>query len=213
MGSGGIGGAGRGKAARAPHGAPASNRSRTGRVTSRFLVLAAYTAAIFLTLPYGPRIGLGFLRTGIGSFAFGWGIIGAAIAGALALLALLRRRGAPAWAYATLGLAAVGYLVAFAWLSAARLERVHLPEYGVAAFLAWRCMEPLVPGLVPGYVAGAVLAAAIGGADELLQSIVPGRVCDWRDALANALAAVLGMLVVATLRATRPLSDGPSSRR
>ena len=133
--------------------------------------------------------------------------------GLVGLIVLLRRRGAPAWAYATLALAAAGYLVSFAWLSAARLERVHLPEYGLAAFLAWRCMEPLVPGLVPSYAAGAALAAAIGGADELLQSVVPGRVCDWRDALANALAAVLGILVVATLRAKRPLSDGRSSRR
>jgi hypothetical protein len=177
------------------------------------VVLAAYSIAIFVTLPYGPRLGLGLLRTRIGGFVFGWGLVGAAIAGAVVLLVLLRRRRAPAWAYATLGLAAAGYLVAFGWLSAAHLERVHLPEYGLAAFLAWRCMEPLVPGLVPSYAAGAVLAAAIGGTDELLQSLVPGRVCDWRDAFANALAAVLGILVVATLRATRPLSDGPSSRR
>ena len=121
----------------------------------------------------------------------------------MALVALLWRRGAPGWAYATLGLAAVGYLGAFAWLSTARLERVHLLEYGVAALLAWRCVEPIVPGLVPSYAVAAALASAIGGADELLQSIVPGRVCDWRDALANALAAVLGILVIATLRSGR----------
>ena len=212
MGPGGIGGAESGEAARAPHGPRVSESART-RTAGRFVLLGAYAVTIFVTLPYGPKLGLGMLRTGIGSFVFGWGIIGAAIAGAVALMVVLRRRRAPAWAFATLALAAVGYLVSFAWLSAARLERVHLPEYGLAAFLAWRCMEPLVPGLVASYAAGAALAAAIGGADELLQSIVPGRVCDWRDALANALAAVLGILIVATLRATRPISDGPSSRR
>src|SRR5439155_1460893 len=108
-----------------------------------------------------------------------------------------RRRRAPARAYAALAVAATGYALAFSWLSAQRLERTHLPEYGIAAWLAWRAVAPLVPGPLAGYAAGAALAAAIGYGDELLQGIVPGRYYDIRDVAMNALGAVLAVIVIA----------------
>jgi len=113
----------------------------------------------------------------------------------------LRRRRAPARAYAALAVAAAGYALAFSWLSAQHLERTHLPEYGIAAWLAWRAVAPLVPGPLAGYAAGAALAAAIGYGDELLQSIVPGRYYDLRDVGMNALGSVLAVIVIAAARA------------
>src|SRR5207247_4582491 len=103
------------------------------------------------------------------------------LAGAAALVLVLQRRHAPARAYAALVVAAGGYALALSWLRAHHLERTHLPEYGIAAWLAWRAIAPLVPGPLAGYAAGAALAAAIGYGDEVLPSLVPRRSYDIRD--------------------------------
>jgi VanZ family protein len=46
-----------------------------------------------------------------------------------------------------------------------------------------------------------LLAVAIGWGEELIQRFVPGRVYDLRDVAANALGALLGLLVLVALRA------------
>ncbi len=158
---------------------------------------------IYALLPYGPRIGLGLLRTGPGGWLLGRGLPILAIAGALLVMRVLVRRHAPPWAYAALAIAAATYVIAFSWLRSAHLERTHLPEYGLAAWLAWRALHPLVPNAIAGYAAAAVLAATIGYVDELIQWILPGRVYDLRDIGMNALGAALGTLVLAALRSGR----------
>ncbi|TMB49379.1 MAG: VanZ family protein [Deltaproteobacteria bacterium] len=158
---------------------------------TRWAALGAYVAAIYASLPFAPRVGLRFLRTAPGSWVLGPGLALVVLAGAAALVLGLRRRGAPARAYAALAVAA----------GAHHLERTHLPEYGIAAWLAWRAIAPLVPGPLAGYAAGAALAAAIGYGDELLQSIVPGRYYDIRDVGMNALGSVLAVIVIAATRA------------
>jgi len=168
---------------------------------TRWAALGVYVAAIYASLPVAPRIGLRFLRTGVGNWLLGPGLPLVVLAGAAGLLLTLRRHRAPARAYAALAVAAAGYALAFSWLSAHHLERTHLPEYGIAAWLAWRAVAPLVPGPLAGYAAGAALAAAIGYGDELLQGIVPGRYYDIRDVAMNALGAVLGIIVIAAARA------------
>jgi hypothetical protein len=170
---------------------------------SRWLALACYVAVVYSTLPVGPRIGLRLLRTAPGGWLLGPGLPALAIAGAALLALRVRRRRGPAWAWAAVATAAVGYTVAFSWLRAQHLERTHLPEYGVMAWLAWRALAPLVPG-APGYVAAAALASAIGWGDELLQRVVPGRVYDLRDVAMNAAGAVLGVVVIAAMRAGSP---------
>lgn len=164
-------------------------------------MLGAYVAAIYASLPFAPRLGLRFLRTAPGSWFLGPGLALVVMAGAAALVLALRRRRAPARAYAALAVAAGGYALALSCISAQRLERTHLPEYGIAAWLAWRAIAPLVPGPLAGYAAGAALAAAIGYGDELLQSIVPGRYYDIRDVGMNALGSVLAVIVIAAARA------------
>jgi len=169
--------------------------------TRRWAALGAYVAAIYASLPFAPRLGLRFLRTAPGGWFLGPGLALVVVAGAVALVLALRRRHAPARAYAALAVAAAGYALALSWLSAQHLERTHLPEYGIAAWLAWRAVAPLVPGPLAGYAAGAALAAAIGYGDELLQSVVPGRYYDIRDVGMNALGSVLAVIVIAAARA------------
>jgi hypothetical protein len=169
-------------------------------VARRWLALAAYTAAIYGFLPLGPRVGMAIGRTALGGWLLGPGIIllTAAATGALGLV--LVRRAAPLRAYTMLLGAGIGYVLAFSWLSGQHLERTHLPEYGIAACLAWWALGGVMPGTVSRYVAAAALAAAIGYGDELLQRVVPGRVYDLRDVAMNAVGAVLGTLVLAATR-------------
>src|SRR5438105_5473500 len=187
-------------------GASEASEHRTGpqvsmSSTRRWAALGAYVAAIYASLPFAPRLGLRFLRTAPGGWFLGPGLALVVVAGAVALVLALRRRHAPARAYAALAVAAAGYALAFSWLSAQHLERTHLPEYGIAAWLAWRAVAPRVPGPLAAYAAGAALAAAIGYGDELLQSIVPGRYYDIRDVGMNALGSVLAVIVIAAARA------------
>jgi len=128
--------------------------------------------------------------------------------GAIAIVVRLRRRAAPAGAWALAVLVGLGYALALGWLRAVRLERVHLPEYGIAAWLAWRALVPSMGDRWPVYVAAWLLAAAIGWGDELVQGMTPGRYYDVRDIGANALGAGLGVMALAVWRA----GDGPAVR-
>jgi len=170
-------------------------------VRARWALLAGYVLAIYATLPVGPRVGLRLLRTGAGAWLLGPGLGVIVVAGTVALLLVLRRREAPPWAYAALALAAAGYALAFSTLRAQRLERTHLPEYGVAAWLAWRALDAMAPGEPWTYAGAAAIAAAIGYGDELLQAVVPGRYYDLRDVAMNAAGALLGVVVIASMRA------------
>ena len=175
-------------------------------------VLALYVVVLYGLLPLGPTIGLGAIRTAPGAWLLGpgLGIIGVVIG--IALLVLLWRRGAPPWAFAALVLAAIGYTVVFTSLRAQRLERTHLAQYGIAAWLAWRAVTPHVRSAPAAYAAAALIGTAIGWGDELVQAVLPNRVYDLRDVAMNAAGAVLGVIVLAACRAGR-VSDGSSSRR
>ena len=163
----------------------------------RWLALGAYAALLYGLLPYGPAIGRAVQDTAAGRYGLGSGAVWIVVAGSLLVAERLRRRGAPLLAYALAGTAAVGYAAALLWLRAIRLERVHLPEYGIAAWLAWRAVSPALGTRWPAYVTAAAMAAAIGWGDELVQAVTPGRFYDLRDVAANALGATLGTLIVA----------------
>lgn len=177
----------------------------------RWLALGAYAAFLYGLLPYGPAIGRAVQDTTIGRAALGRGAVVAVAFGSVVLLGRLWRRRAPVSAYALAALAAAGYGAALLWLRAIRLERIHLPEYGIAAWLAWRAVAPAVGGRRIAYVVAAILAAAIGWGDELVQSVTPGRFYDLRDVAANALGATLGTLVLAAWHAAPP-SESSTSR-
>jgi hypothetical protein len=169
-------------------------------VSRRWLAVGAYAAAIYATLPVGSTIGRTIVRSAGGAWLFGPGAGVLVAVGALVLVATLVRRGAPASAYAMLAATALGYAVALAWLSGQKLERIHLPEYGLAAWLAFWAAGATVATPGARFALAAVVASALGWGDELLQKVVPGRVYDLRDVAANAVGAVLALALLATLR-------------
>jgi len=176
----------------------------------RWMVLGAYAAAIYGTLPYGPAVGRSVLRSPAGSWLLGPGIGLIALAAGACVVAVLWGRRAPSSSYVALALAGGGTMLGLAWLRAQHLERVHLPEYAVAAWLAWRALDAHGLRSARAYVGAALIAAALGVGDELLQAVTPGRVCDVRDMMANALGGTLGVLLVAALHKAPAGGDQPA---
>ena len=168
----------------------------------RWRALCAYAALLYGLLPYGPAIGRTVQASTIGSWILGRGIVWVVLAGVGVTALRLRRRAATPSAWALGGAAVLGYALALLWLRAIRLERVHLPEYGIAAGLAWWALVPQVGDRAVTYVLAALIAAVVGWGDELVQSITPGRYYDLRDVAANAVGATLGATVIAVWRSS-----------
>ena len=75
-------------------------------------------------------------------------------------------------------------------------EAFHFIEYGLVGVLSYRALrnrmrDPLV------FCAAGFLGALLGGLDEMLQYLAPGRFFDFRDMLINAIAAWLAIAGVA----------------
>ncbi len=87
-------------------------------------------------------------------------------------------------------------------------ERFHLIEYGVLAYLAYRAFR-LDFSETKAYVLSFLLSSGFGFFDEIVQYILPNRVYETRDAMTNALAAAVGLMVVKVL--VRPDSSGVAS--
>lgn len=85
-------------------------------------------------------------------------------------------------------------------------ERSHLMEYGILAVFMYEALHerarngyraPLPP------VSAFVAASLVGILDEIIQSILPQRVFDWRDILFNVLAVLAAIIGMVTLRWAR----------
>ena len=165
---------------------------------ARWAVLALYTAGIFLSLPYTPRL----VRWSNARFGPEAAILVVASVLALAGALLVRRlpsvRAAFPWPH--LALAALWLACWAAWrlLASSPIGRIHLPEYGLLAVLAgWA-----VGGRILAAIGSGIAAASVGFLDELVQLVTPGRVFDWWDVAINVAAAILGGLTCAWWRWT-----------
>ena len=165
---------------------------------ARWAALAMYTAGIFLSLPYTPRL----VKWSSARFGAGAAIVAVGalllLAGAVCVHRLGKARATFPWPH--LALAALGLAAWAAWrlLASSPIGRVHLPEYGLLAILAARA----VGGGRGAAIGGGGAAAGVGVLDELAQLATPGRVFDWWDVALNAAAALLGGLACAWWRWT-----------
>jgi VanZ family protein len=166
---------------------------------------------VYAAIPFTAALGNAFVATPVGSWVFGPGLLLVVLLGAAGILGWLRRRGAPLWAYLLIGLAGAAYFVVLGSLAVRPLERVHLPEYGVAACLAWFAVRSHGTSAVNAFAATFVLTALLGWGEEVIQYFVPGRFYDWRDVTLNALSAWLALLVLVALRSGE--GRGQAARR
>jgi hypothetical protein len=166
----------------------------------RTTLLGAWIALIFAMAPVTRPIASAVLGTRVGAWAFGPGLLVVVGAGTVVLARGLARRGAPVGVWMLLVLAAVGYLGALQWLTVQPIERIHLPEYGIVAALAWWALRGR--GFTVGRAHGGALALTlvVGLLDETVQLVIPRRFFDWRDVALNGVAGLLALLVVGAAR-------------
>jgi hypothetical protein len=161
---------------------------------SRWIAVATYVTAIYLTIPYTSRVWLALsARVRLSPATLSIIILSATAAGVLAVLLRvagfnIRRLGA------TLLLAgAYAYLLRTAFVEP--IERIHLIEYGVLPGLIWWAMGSRVTARTILMVW--LLAADVGVFDELIQHFTPGRFGELRDVVINWESSTLGFMVVA----------------
>ena len=83
------------------------------------------------------------------------------------------------------------------------LEKVHLIEYGVLAYLVLNAATVTRRG-GPGAAVAALFIALAGAGDEALQKIIPERVFDPYDIVANWLGGALGAVAWVAASAASP---------
>jgi hypothetical protein len=163
-------------------------------------LLIGWIALIFAMAPVTRPVADWVLATRLGAWAFGPGLLCVVGAGTVVLARGLARRGVPLGVWVLLIAAAGGYLVALGWLTVRPIERIHLPEYGLVAALAWWAFRGR--GVAVGRAHAAALGVTLGAGltDEVIQLFVPRRFFDWRDVALNGVAGLLALLVVAAAR-------------
>jgi hypothetical protein len=80
-------------------------------------------------------------------------------------------------------------------------ERSHVLTYGLLGFLAARDLLAAGKNMFTKNLFKAIIfAALISGADELFQSLLPYRVCDFRDFVTNDISAIFGIALLLVFR-------------
>jgi len=171
----------------------------SGSERNRWLVVVAFTAIVYSTLPVAPAVWRSFARS-----IAPWDRHAAAVA-LVAVAAWVawrcRARLAALDAKRWLGLLGIGavYVAEMARTDLTPAEKTHFLSYGVLAWLVWRALVPRRGG-AGGMVAALTLTALIGLGDEGIQYLLPRRFFEWKDVWLNALSAGLAIGVIALLR-------------
>jgi len=162
------------------------------------LFLAASVYAVPFLVSWLGRNGMG------GLVRYGPGVM---IAGGLVWLGWRFQgsphRGSRRWILLFLALGA-GYGIFLFRLTRYPVERVHLLEYGLLAFLCGWAMEEDHLGRVRTALYAVTGVLLVGFLDEVLQGLVPGRYYDPRDLALNASSGIFGILFYLLHRRLNP---------
>ena len=153
----------------------------------------AYLTVVYATLPFARPIWRRIEPLIAHRETFWFLAAGAALAAALALRVWTAgpvRRAAGVVLLAAV-LAAYVALLFFFYRGRLTIEKVHLIEYGVLAYLAFNATRVTRRGGA-GAVVAALFVALAGAGDEGLQKLIPQRVFDPYDIVANWLGGALG---------------------
>jgi len=172
----------------------------TSTARRRTLLLAVWVGTIFCMAPVTRPVAEWVLATTVGRWAFGPGLLVVVGAGTVLIARGLALGGAPIRVWIFLAVAALGYLGALEWLTVQPIERIHLPEYGIVAALAWWMLRGFGWTVSRAHGGALAIVLAVGLGDEIVQIFVPRRYFDWRDVALNGVAGLLALLVVAAAR-------------
>lgn len=171
----------------------------------------AYLTVVYATLPYARAIWRHIEPLIAHREMLAFLAAGAMLAGALAARVWTAGPARRAGAVALLA----GVLVAYAALllvfyrGRLTIEKVHLIEYGVLAYLACNAVTVTRRGGTGALVA-ALFVAAAGAGDEALQRLIPQRVFDPHDIVANWLGGALGAAAWVAASAASPWRRSPA---
>jgi len=170
--------------------------------TYRWILVCAWTALIYLTLPMMPGVWAFLGKFAWIPFVMKAGIIGAA---AVSVIVLARKKYIRSvTSFFLLFLLTGTYLWGVRVLSIPA-ERMHFIEYGVLAILVYRALVLNFKN-GPAYTGAFIITSLIGWGDEGIQYLLPNRYFQWRDVGLNCASAALGLALVYVLtRDKRPL--------
>jgi hypothetical protein len=161
-------------------------------------IFIAYILFIYLTLPFLPPV-VKWMRSSMGDVSIA--VVAPVLTGIITLiiLAILARRHTLAIGRLSLLLAASAVILYIKRDNP--VEQVHLVEYGLAGFLAHRAAS--FPGGArvnrASYAIWTAVALGAGILDELIQYLLPNRVCDWRDMVINVVSVPVGLAAAAIM--------------
>jgi VanZ family protein len=169
------------------------------------LAAVGYLTAVYATLPYARTLWRHAEPLLGGRPTAAFLLAGAALAAALGVRAWTAgpARRVAALALLAAVLAAYGWLLAGFYRGRLTIEKVHLIEYGLLAYLALNAVT-VTPRGGPGAAVAALFVAAAGAGDEALQRLIPNRVFDLYDVAANWLGGTLGAAAWTAASAASP---------
>jgi len=164
-----------------------------------WVMLAAYVALIYSTLSVAPnfsRIFSGILGKNFG-LAVSIFIISVVIMVIGVFYGRIKTKGPDFY----LKIAAVLLLYIFfifRWTEIPA-EKLHLLEYGFLSYFVLKVASP-VRSRPKQYLYTALIVGAIGCVDELIQKLLPNRVCDVKDMALNFISGILGLALIGILK-------------
>ncbi len=174
---------------------------RVGLRRGRWTVAIVYTLLIYTFAWFVNPLWRGLTRL-MGTEASGDFLnVGVPVFGVCVVLWLLARRRLPSvYSYLWLGAVAAGYAYVLTLHADYPVERVHLLQYSLVAFVYFRALNL---GTTPAraYIGAAAAVFLIGLSDELIQEyLIPGRSGTLGDMIINWFSGGLGLVGLVALR-------------
>ena len=161
----------------------------------RWLIVAAYTLAIYAFLPFGTAFWRFVLNQWGNSINY-LGLFFVCVLGLYFLIYLIFQKHVRQFSvYIAFFVISAGCLAVLRYLCVAGAERFHLLLYGIlSAIVFWALKLDVKNKRI--YIYTAVIGFALGTIDELIQGVLPSRVFDVRDIFMNWLSIGMGELFV-----------------
>lgn len=169
----------------------------------------AWTAVIYLTVPFAIEIRRFALEHLGGPEAFLWIVMAGVVALFVVLIRIVYRSPRQASSRGVAWLLLIAAILLYnAWQRRDRpVEALHYLEYGLLGLFLFRALRFRIPDVLI-YPCVILIGGLLGTIDEIIQWVTPGRLWDWRDIGFNISAVAL--MQAAVLLGIRP--DGIDRR-
>ena len=162
----------------------------------RWGIVAIYTLAMYIFLPFGPR----FWRFVLGQWGHSINYLGlflVCVLGAYFLVYLIfQKQAKEVSVYFAFFLISISCLAILKYMCSTGPERFHLLMYGILSCIIFWALKLDVKG-GKAYFYTILLACLLGTTDELIQGLLPMRTFDVKDILMNWLSSGMGELFIA----------------